>query len=494
MKRREFVKSSVITAGALGLAGKFVYAQERKPNVLLIIVDQWRQRRWFPESARLPGYERLCREGLEFTNFFTSAVPCSPSRACLFTGLHITQHNVQSNVNFGMNPDLDPGIPTLGHRFKDAGYQTPYFGKWHLSGMKKTAREKLDAYGFTDWVPPDHHGTPYDGLLHDPIFTDQAIHWLRKNGKKEPWFLTLSLVNPHDICYYRRLDVPPLVVPDVFEHLPENFNDDLNDKPRIQKIYRDAMGKLLGTGPNQPEQVWLKYLDFYYYLIRKVDEQVARILAELDRLGLSENTIVIFTADHGEMCGSHKLQAKGPFVYQENNNVPFVIRWSGKIPAGTKTEALGQNPDLFPTLLELVGINADTGYLPGKSLAPVIFSRKQDVHQYILMAMGMNLRDPNAGGMGIIGSLARTLGVNTGGAPAQIRAIFDGRYKFARYFDEGLEEEYELYDLKNDPLEMHNLARDTSYAVIMKEMADRLKEAEQKEMERIASDDWKIKS
>jgi hypothetical protein len=124
----------------------------------------------------------------------------------------------------------------------------------------------------------------------------------------------------------------------------------------------------------------------------------------------------------------------------------------------------------------------------------VIFSRKQDVHQYILMAMGMNLRDPNAGGMGIIGSLARTLGVNTGGAPAQIRAIFDGRYKFARYFDEGLEEEYELYDLKNDPQEMHNLARDTSYAVIMKEMADRLKEAEQKEMARIASDDWKIKS
>lgn len=430
----------------------------------------------------LPGYDRLCREGMNFTSHFTSAVPCSPSRATLFTGLHVTQHGVQNNVNFGMNAPLDPDIPNMAHCLKAAGYRTPYFGKWHLTEMKVTSREKLDAYGFENWVPPDHHGTPYDGLMHDRMFATEAIHWLRGNGTKGPWFLTLSMVNPHDICFYPRLDVPAIAVPDVFSNLPGNHHDDLKNKPRIQTVYRDGYGRLMGTQADKPERLWLHYLDFYYWLQQRVDHQIARTLSTLDKLGLAQNTIVIFTSDHGDMCGSHKLQAKGPFMYQENNNVPLVVRWPARIQPGAQTSALTQSPDLFPTLLDMVGIRADTGYLPGKSLMPVISSpEKTDLNDHILMAFGMQ-------GGGRLAQLGAKLGVNVKGVPVQLRAIHDGRHKFARYFDEGCEEEHELYDLENDPLELRNLAADPGYAKLAKEMAERLAEAEQKEMAAMPSE------
>jgi len=488
MDRREFVKNFAVAAGALALSGKALFAGETRPNVLLIIVDQWREPRWFPEKVKLPGYERLCKEGLNFTNHFVSAVPCSPSRACLLTGRHLNQHGVESNVHKGLNqPSLDPDIPTLGHLFKKAGYRTPYFGKWHLTELGELEGRRLEPYGFEDWQGIDHIGAPFEGLEYDRSFASRAIHWLRRNGKRTPWFLTCSFVNPHDICYYQRLDVPAIFIPDVFSKLPANHNDDLKNKPRIQGICRDAYGKLMGTRPDAPERVWLHYLDFYYWLQQHVDRQINHLLTALDQLGLAENTIVVFTSDHGDMCGSHKLQAKGPFVYQENNNVPLVLRWPGKIQAGKKAKALSQNPDLFPTMLDLAGISAPVSHLPGKSLLPVISSPEQtELHDHILMGFGMN-------GAGRFAHLGERFGLDLKGVPIQIRSIFDGRYKYARYFDEGCQEEYELYDLNNDPLELRNLAPDPAYSDLKKEMADKLAVAESKEMAKPAPDWPKVK-
>ena len=265
ISRRDFVKSAGAGAAGLALAGGlggFSKAGE-KPNVLLVVVDQWREPRWFPEKLDLPGFNRLCQEGLQFTNFFTSAVPCSPSRACLFTGLHLSQHGVESNVNAGLNPSLDPRIPTLGHLFQQAGYRTPYFGKWHLTLAKEYRQNGLNPYGFEEWRGPDHDGLPREGEQYDGRFANQALAWLGRHGKEKPWFLTCSLINPHDIVYYRRIVPRSGRVPAVVNRLPENFNDDLHDKPRIQTIYRDTYGKLMGTTPDQPEQVWLRYLDYY---------------------------------------------------------------------------------------------------------------------------------------------------------------------------------------------------------------------------------------
>lgn len=451
-------------------------ASATPPNVLMILVDQMRTPRWFPQSAVLPGFDRLCSEGAGFTNHFACAVPCSPSRASILTGLHITQHGVQMNVDpIGDVPSLDPGIPTLGHIFKNAGYQTPYFGKWHLTNMRDYWRVGLEPYGFQNWRGPDHDGLPYEGLEYDGLFAHQARRWLEKNGGQGPWFLTCSLINPHDICFYKHLDVPPALVPNVCDRLPANLDDSLESKPRVQKAYQQGYGKLMGTTPDQPERAWRQYLDFYYYLNRKVDDQITEILDTLDRLGLAENTMVIFTSDHGEMCGSHKLQAKGPFVYQENNNVPLVVRWPGRVQAGFEIPALAHNVDIVPTLAELAGVKAP-GQLPGKSLAPILNQTAAGVHDHILMAFGYNLDSP------VMSGLANAAGPGGQIPPRKIRAIFDGRYKFARYFDKGCRDEFELYDLENDPIEMENLAHDPGRRAVQKEMADRLQEAEAAEM------------
>ncbi len=478
INRRNFVKTAGAAAAGMTAGGALARSAQAgaKPNVLLILVDQWRERRWFPDDGASPAVNRLRREGLSFTNHFTCAVPCSPARACLFTGLHLPQHGVQGNIDpIGGTPSLDPSIPTLGHVFRQAGYRTPYFGKWHLTNTRDYLAKGLTAYGFEDWRGPSRDGVALEGLLHDGRFARQAARWLEHEGDKGPWFLTCSLINPHDICWYKRFDVPPLMVPDVCDQLPDNFRDSLEGKPRIQKQYQDGFGKFMGMTPDQPEKAWREYIDFYYYLTRKVDEQIGNVLDSLDHLGLADNTIVIFTSDHGEMCGSHMLQSKGPFVYQENNNVPLVARWPGRIDAGAETKALTQSVDIFHTMLDLAGVPNTVDHLPGRSLAPLIADPGNEINQHALMSFNFNLNSTFAGFI-IRGKDPSQR------PPHQVRAIHDGRHKFARYFDLGLDDEYEMYDLVNDPLEMHNLAGDPGYRALEKEMAEKLKEAEAKKM------------
>jgi len=136
MKRRDFVKSAALGAAGCALSPHVSRAASSRPNVLLILVDQMRTPRWTP-LLETPNISRLAEEGVSFTNHFAAASTCSPSRACLFTGLHTSQHNVLQNCDFAdKNPSLDPAITTMGHLFRDAGYRTPYKGKWHLT-LKK---------------------------------------------------------------------------------------------------------------------------------------------------------------------------------------------------------------------------------------------------------------------------------------------------------------------------------------------------------------------
>ncbi len=127
INRRDFIKGSAAAGAGLALAGPRLFGQEitSKPNVLLFLVDQMRQPKWFPAEAHLPNFETLKSAGIEFTRHFVSAVPCSPSRACLLTGLHIDQHGVKTNVGGEEQESLNSAIPTLGHLFRQAGYQTP---------------------------------------------------------------------------------------------------------------------------------------------------------------------------------------------------------------------------------------------------------------------------------------------------------------------------------------------------------------------------------
>lgn len=234
-----------------------------RPNILLIVSDEERRNGWLDGRVELPGHDRLRRDGLEFTRYYTHSSPCSPSRASLYTGSYLAQHGVVDNVSFPTHTALDPAIPTVGSLLAGGGYYSAYLGKWHLS---HDAVPPMGQHGYHDFTGNDMHytGAAWSGRYFDPLITADAVSWLRANhDRPEPWHLTVALVNPHDIMWYpidhpsyqaahpedakvfelmrtlRLEGVPvepmPEDYPELFDRLPENFDDDLHTKPEVQR-------------------------------------------------------------------------------------------------------------------------------------------------------------------------------------------------------------------------------------------------------------------
>jgi arylsulfatase len=480
----------------------------RPPNILLLIVDQLRYPLWEGAATPLPGINRLREEGMTFAAMYCSATPCTPSRASLFTGLHMAQHGLEINVCEQV-PALNPTIPTLGHYFEHAGYRTPYFGKWHLSTETEYDEDVgLKPYGFEEWccrqpeAEPwccapgaeastpccaDSQGVPGQGATDDPLIAERAIKWLAAKGKERtPWLLVCSLVNPHDIMFYKRFapteNNEPL--PSVTTALPPNFDDDLSTKPSAQAQYQKLWGLLWempASGPTAAStEDWLKAMDYYYYVTNKADTQIQNVLRALDDPELYENTVVVFMSDHGEMAGAHKLMGKGPFAYEESVRVPLIVRWPGKVPANTTTNSLAQTVDLLPTLLDLAGIVPANNYLPGKSLMPVLLGAPgAKVNDHVLMAYGMSI----AALVAEYADYGAVLPVDYVRVPWKFHALYDGAYKYVRYFEtDQLGEEYELYAYAQNRFELDNLARKPAMQTVRAAMAARLQTAEQTEM------------
>lgn len=357
----------------------------KRPNILLVVSDQERQRDWLPATVELPWRERLLAEGMEFTNYWTHSSPCSPSRATMMTGRYVTQHQVAENVIFPWQPELDPSVTTIGGALRQAGYRSSYIGKWHLS---RSARPDMEAYGYGDWDGNDHHfmGLAGTGVHFDPVIANNAAHWLRRNAQAdEPWFLTVALVNPHDVMWYpvdqpeyqrahprtmefirQFLDgdwgggqaIPPYEQPydEVFSELPANFDDDLHTKPDTQRQWRhDQQHSLYGRIDPADKGAWLRQLDYYAQLHRLADESLGKVLGALEESGGWDDTIVIFTSDHGDMCGGHGLRSKGPFVYDEIMRVPCYVKAPGTTRPGTVSDSLASHVDLASTICALAG-------------------------------------------------------------------------------------------------------------------------------------------
>ncbi len=469
------------------------------PNILLVVSDQERHRGWLPKGVRLPWRDRLRSEGLELTRHYTHSSPCSPSRASLLTGQYLAQHGVVDNVIMPEHKELDPAVPTIGSILRDAGYRSSYIGKWHLS---QAASPDLAAYGFADWEGNDRHfmGWAGTGVHFDPIIAANAAAWLRSNarGPQQPWFLTVALVNPHDVMWFpidqpgydqrhpeevRRArkvlewakwkedDVLPVFETDydeVCDALPANFADDLLDKPAAQRQWRwDQQHGLWGYIDPGDTTSWLRHLDYYVELQRLADESLGTVLGALEETGAYDDTIVIFTSDHGDMCGSHGLRSKGPFVYEEIMHVPCYARVPGVTRPGSQSGALATHVDLASTICALGGVDPTTQpSLRGIDLTPVFADPSATVRDHVLFAH----------------DTAHTDEINH--TRYAIRGYFDGRTKYARYYGVGggkpgtglwgkdpghklydvdadfVDQEHEWYDLDNDPHELVNLAGD----------------------------------
>jgi arylsulfatase len=502
-----------------------VEQHSRRPNVLLVVTDQERHRGWIPDELVPPNRRRLIDSSVELQSHYVHSSPCSPARATLFTGRYVPGHGVYENTILPGHPQLDPSVRTIGHVLRDAGYYTAYLGKWHLT---LDAFPDMEAYGFSDWSGNDGHwmGLAGTGAYFDPIIAQQAARWIGDNaGGKRPWFLTVALVNPHDVAWFpadqpwyddanrRKQDEyreflhhatafmgrgAPYPLPDpiprfetdyeeIFD-LPASFDDDLFTKPPVQRQWNweDQHGMFGHIG--RDERAWRRCLDYYYKLHHFSDQHIGTVLDALAASGQEDDTIVVFTSDHGEMAGSHGIRGKGPFVYEDAMRVPLTIRAPGVTRPGTKSKALSCHVDVARTIVSLTG--ASPKGLAGYDLTPILRAEQDKVRDAVLFALDqpwfqscIPLRYACRGFCDGRVKYARWFGVG-GGIDIygkKLEALPDKRFGVDAAFEE---HDHEWYDLSNDPDEVMNLANDRARRSQLREWFHHLKELEARELAR----------
>lgn len=308
-------------------------ARRRAPNILTIIVDQLRTPVWmppaYPPAAVMPNLAALAESSVTFARHYTAANDCSPSRSVLLTGLYTHQTGVLVTGSGWLNPSF----PTWGTLLRDLGYQTAFYGKWHLN---PNADASLEQYGFSGGTYPSPNGGPGQGTRVDPEIADQFIEWFEGHTEGVPWATTVSFVNPHDIAWWHRYTEaipaeasPParaVAIPANFE-TPEQLAQ--KGKPVLQRSLQETMAQSFGEVPFEgPEALasWTQMMDTYLLLQSYVDVQIGRVLGTLDSAPeAAANTIVIFTSDHGEYGGSHGMRGKGASAYEEAIRVPLYV-------------------------------------------------------------------------------------------------------------------------------------------------------------------------
>ncbi|NPU94931.1 MAG: sulfatase-like hydrolase/transferase [Gammaproteobacteria bacterium] len=494
-----------------------------RPNIIFVFSDQERYFNKLPSGLSLPAHERLQRTGVTFHQHYCPAVMCTSSRSVLLTGLQTATNGMFENTDVPYVPDLSTDFPTIGKMLRQAGYYTAYKGKWHLNREfereegDNTLTQKMDQYGFADFYSPgDMIAHTLGGYEFDHLIAGSTITWLRRHGRRltdegKPWCLFVSLINPHDIMYLNT-DAPGKDVQDtgsltmhaarapankLYETswdmpVPKNFRQpfDAPGRPGAHGEFDKMWGYVLGRVPAEEER-WQRFNDFYINSIRSVDMQVNSILSELDALRLADRTAFVYTSDHGEMGGAHGLRGKGPFAYQQGMHLPMYVVHPD-VRGGQETSALTGHIDVAPTLLALAGVDSTRAaeiagrVLPGKDFSSVLgnpgAAKTNAIRDGVLFTYsGLVTNDgdlfkhiaaaKSVGEKPMLSLLKDDFRPNMK-KRGSLRSVFDGRYKFTRYFSPldhnrptTIDELYqwndvELFDLSSDPEEMVNLGAD----------------------------------
>lgn len=478
--RRSFLQTVGAAGAALAIpqiiTNKIGYCQNselpEKPNIILIMTDQQRYPRHWPEGwaqQNLKNWSRLTSNGITFTRGYCNSSMCTPSRATLLTGLYPAQHKVMDTIaetdTFTYNY-LPLDMQNMGRMLGSAGYHVSYFGKWHLSKGETTydpTPEDLAAYGFNDWTPPEagQDAQPKNyASRHEQNYVNNAIEFLSKqtaeSSKKQPFMAVISLVNPHDVLAYPgdyESDYPNIEGLDLGISLPPTVDEDLSSKPSAQRKYLQATAtffKPLATNERKKT-----YVNFYAYLQKVVDDQLEQIFAVMEKNQLINNTVVFRVADHGEMGLSHNGMRQKAFVaYEETLNVPIIISNPLLFPNPVQSDSLASLIDIMPTMATLAKVpNPEQYVFRGVDLTPTFSNPTQSVQDTILFTFD----DQRAGS---------TSNPEPVPQPNHIQCIIEKGWKYARYFDPSgvAASEYELYDLVNDPTEIKNLTGNAAYA------------------------------
>jgi choline-sulfatase len=456
-------------------------------NIVLILTDQERAIQHFPPNwlrQNLPGMRRLRQHGVSFERAFTNACMCSPARSTLMSGFFPAQHGVKYTLEEDMPfPEYPyqrelprpPEMANLATVMRAAGYNVVYKGKWHCSkpAQKENAQPSdLERYGFTRWNPPDagaNQSVPEAGggfvdndgrfieATGSPEAGDEGVMQYLSSAaaKQQPFFLVISLVNPHDVLFYPSKTFEEAGYDDSWIQgeigVPATNEEDLSTKPSAQEQFLKIFNL---TGKPRTEREKRAYLNYYGNLMRSSDNYIVNVLDKLEEAGLYDDTLIVRTADHGEMGLTHGgMRQKNFNFYEEATRVPLVYSNPKLFPAPQSTDALVSHVDFLPTLASLAkapktaranwqGVDYSQLVLQPKSAKPV-----QDyvVFTYDDFQSGQ-AKPPYPK------------------PPNHIVAIREGRWKLAKYYDirkkNPAPPEWEMYDLKTDPLEEANLAHE----------------------------------
>tara|TARA_B100002051_G_scaffold274499_1_gene315810 strand:+ start:551 stop:1894 length:1344 start_codon:yes stop_codon:yes gene_type:complete len=399
------------------------------PNILLIVTDQQQAVGMScagNPDVNTPVLDNLAEQGVRFSNAYCTNPLCTPSRASMFTGR--MPHEIEA---MGNGRKINPKFRSLelGNLFKKAGYDCAYGGKWHVPELSITEEHGFEKIcGFDD--------------LRLPGACDEFLAKPRNN----PFLLVACFDNPHNICEHGRSDPLPWgaidsAPPNEWPNLPPNFKSGPFE-PEMVTLFA-SNNPIIQRRLALSEEDWRFYRYGYFRLIEKVDQQIGQILTSLRTLNLEDNTIVVFTSDHGEMAGSHELSNK-MVLYEESIKVPFIIKTpQAQKPGRISDNLVSTGLDLLPTLCDFANIPAPDG-LSGKSLAPFLLNEYPDNWRNQLVIQSQFVDQS----YGISG-----------------RALIKDQYKYAVYsYGQNREQ---VFDLEKDPYEQVNLAKESRYSEIL---------------------------
>jgi arylsulfatase len=462
-------------------------------NIIFITTDQEHYFDQFPEGTGYRARELLARFGTTFEKHYSCSTMSTSSRSVIYTGTHITNTKMIDNTDFDWQGPLSTGIVTVGDLLRRAGYYTAYKGKWHMGdvsllGAAGDGQTDLGEYGFADWgVDGDYTSTIWEGFERDGEIQSDAIEWLRTTGTEKnssgiSFFLAVNLINPHDIMFFNtdpdfRGTLPVGGPPDdeIYRKtydtaVPSSWSQNLADGtlPRAVSAYKTRWEGW--TGSVTTEEGWKDFRNYYYNCIQDSDNHLLEILQGIADLDMMKNTIIVFTADHGEMGGAHNLKGKGGVIYEENIHVPLVV-YHPEFEGGRRISSVTSHLDLAPTFVHMTNIGAAekaeiTAGLRGNNLMELMRNPFGTVRDGALFCFEMISMTMAKAGRDASGNISYTFDLGVRGF---VRAIITERYKFARYFSSDFnapstfeellaKNDLELYDLENDPDEMHNLA------------------------------------
>jgi len=437
-------------------------ATSRTPNLIYIFADQLRYSSCGyagDVAAHTPNIDALAAESVSFCNAVSGHPVCAPYRASLFTGKYTTSTGMVIN-ELRMNPDHR----CIGHVLTEGGYETAYIGKWHLwANELGHHRDPKNSY-----TPPGPHRLGFDGYWASYGFhheyvdtyyhtdspekialpgyepdgqTDLAIEQLRQAAESgRPLAMFLSYGTPHDPWVPENVPAAYLALFDDAEFtLPPNYGEG-NDP------HADAWARLSAEERDQIT-AWMRV---YYAMTANLDWNVGRLLEAIDELGMREESIVVFTSDHGELFGAHGRRAKNIF-YDEAVRVPFLVRWPGRTPTSVESDACLNTVDIMPTLLSLLDLPIPEG-VEGIDLSHC--------------ALGEPGPEPAAALMACTGATAAWEDGH------EWRALRSKRYTYAVYRSDG---EELLFDNVADPYQVKNLVGDPAHANVLAEFRESLR-------------------